>query len=297
MKSKILKMGLSLVTASVLFSGCGTAVLPPKQIPITKQSEEKVLLVKATDLTGKEISQYTVLDKIGRQFSNGSKYRQKTKLRSCPSCNMYDIIGVESYYSNEQLQLIYVNGEDYSPGVYEAKDIFKFPIKVNLDSLANTYKITVDYPNEITTNSATDGLGDVIKQLDTLPNLEKDAKNVFDNLKNQKISFKLNIAGEINTQYSDASTYANFERTLGLYRWGYGEKPTNADIAKEKYFAFKLKDVATVPLHIKVYPYQNGSKVVYDLPIEYSADMNGGMNMTSSDIENIKTQIGKIANN
>ncbi len=297
MKSAIMKMGLSLVTASVLFSGCGTAVLPPKQIPITKQSEEKVLVVKATDLTGKEISQYTVLDKIGNQFSNGSKYRQKTNLRSCPSCTIYNILGVESRYANQQLQLSYVNGENYNPGVYEAKDIFKFPIKVNLDSIANTYKITVDYPNEITTNSATDALGKVITQLDTLPNLEKDAKNVFDNLKNQRISLKLNIAGEINTQYSDASTYANFERTLGLYRWGYREKPTNADIAKEKYFAFKLKDGTTAPLHIKVYPYQNGSKVVYDLPIEYSVDMNGGMNMTASDIENIKTQIAKIANN
>lgn len=297
MKSKILKMGISLVTASVLFSGCGSAVLPPKQIPITKQSEEKVLLVKATDLAGKEISQYTVLDKIGSQFSNGSKYRQKIKLRNCPSCTMYQVIGVESRYANQQLQLSYVNGLDYNPGIYESKDIFKFPIKANFDSTTNTYKITIGYPNEVTTNSATNIIGKEIQQLDTLQNLEKDAKDLFDNLKNQKILLKLNIAGEINTQYSDASTYANFERTLGIYQWGYREKPTNGDIAKEKYFTFKLKDGTTTPLHIKVYPYQNGSKVIYDLQIEYSLDMNGGMNLTASDIDNIKTQIAKIANN
>lgn len=296
MKSIIIKMGLSLVTASVLFSGCGTSVLPPKQIPITKQSEIKVLTVKATDVDEKKINQDTILHKIGKQISEGSEYIEKARRRACPTCTIYEMKGVESTYTKQQFELIYVNGKDYSTGMYEAKDIFKFPVKSELDSSTNTYKLSVSYPKEVTTYSvqADPGLG--IPQLDPLPKLEKDALSVFNNLKNLKIELKAKIAGEINTQYSDASIYANFERILRVYDWK-GNKPSNLDIAKEKYFSFNLKNGKTVPLHIKIYPYQNGSKIVYDLEVPYILDMNGGINMTLADIHAIKDEITKIANN
>jgi hypothetical protein len=289
MKSTIIKMGLSLATISILFSGCGGSILPPKQISITKQSKEKILLVKATDLNGKKIEEKIVLNSIGYQFSKGSGYKQaKRDYRGAAGSSIYHINGVASAYSKQHLELSYANGKGSDSMEYAAKDIFKFPVTSNLDVATNTYKIIVDYPNEITTNSATIPLDGVATQLDILPNLEKDAKKAFDNLSNLKIKFSLPITGEINTPYSVEATYANFERILRLH---------NTLRATNGYFLFKLDDGTEVSTHMTVYPYQNGSKVVYDLSVNYSIDMNGGMSITSSDIENIKTKIAKIANN
>lgn len=296
MKKSFIKLGLLSAFVGLIFSGCGTAQLPPQQIAIAKQTSQ-VLSVKSVNLSGDSIDKNTILSTVGNQFINGSSYRKKTSYPACNGCQIWNIVGVESKYSNERINLVYTSGEKYSSGkIIEAKDVFNFPVNVEFDTKNGLYKITVDYPDNVITNSAKDGLGATIDQLDNLKNLENDAKRLYANLKNQKVALELAINGEINTKYNDSSTYANFERMLGVYRWNDREKPTNVDIAKEKYFAFKLPDGQSMPLHIKVYPYQNGSKVVYDMPIKYSLDMNGGMSLSKQDMENIKKQISKIAN-
>ncbi|HAK89477.1 MAG TPA: hypothetical protein DHV16_00785 [Nitrospiraceae bacterium] len=67
------------------------------------------------------------------------------------------------------------------------------------------------------------------------------------------------------------------------------------DIRKKNTFTLKYKD-AKLPLYIQVYPYRNGSKVTYEIEIPYEVDSQRGISMPKEDIDSIKTQIEKIAN-
>lgn len=155
---------------------------------------------------------------------------------------------------------------------------FTLAFKTSSVAKLNNEKKVIDTPDKLIT--------DVMGNLNTI--LEK--------IQDKKVNRYAVLKGEINTEYNDASTYANFERILGFYQWGNDKKPTNTDISKEKYFSYKLPNNEIIPLHIKVYPYKNGSKVVYDMEVKYSLALNGNVDLTTKDLDNIKANILKIAN-
>lgn len=135
----------------------------------------------------------------------------------------------------------------------------------------------------------------IVEQTELIDDVMANLTLAINKLQNQKVERFLNIKGEINTNFNDASTFANFERILGFYSWN-GNQPGNIDLIKEKYFNFKLANNAVVPLHVKVYPYKNGSKVVYDMPIEYKIAMDGSIDIPTKDFDQIKQEIVKVAN-
>jgi len=155
-----------------------------------------------------------------------------------------------------------------------------FTLTFNTSSAAklNNDKKVIDTPDKL--------IADVMGNLTTI--LEK--------IQNKKVTRNVVLKGEINSEYNDASTYANFERILGFYQWEDNKKPTNADISKEKYFSYKLPNDEIIPLHIKVYPYKNGSKIVYDTEVRYSLALNGNVNLATQDLDAIKVNMLKIAN-
>ena len=298
MESSKIKFVISLILFGLIFIGCGAGQLPPQTIPLSNGENKIKLIVPSIDLVGSPIQDKQILDSLGLQLSDNSSYEKKTERcrNGGMSCPLLQIVGVSSMYSNSQLSLIYTNGENYKPARYEAKDIFNFPVSVQNDTTKGLYNFLVQYPSSVISNSATDGLGKTIKQLDTLANLDADAKKLFTNLMNKKIPLNLKIDGEINTKFNNASIYANFERKLGVYIWKANEITTNMDITKEKYFIYKFSDGKLLPLHIKVYPYQDGSKIVYDIVVPYWVDMKGGMSISKQDIDTIRADIIKIAN-
>lgn len=133
--------------------------------------------------------------------------------------------------------------------------------------------------------------------LDPLANLEKDAKSIFNNLDNVVLSMerKYTLKGEVNTKYGDRSVYGNFERILGQYNWQESDKSYSTEIKKENTYAFKYNE-NTYPLHIEVYPYREGSKVVYSLYLRYDVSSDGTSTLSKEDIEAIKTKLSSIVN-
>ncbi|EDM23815.1 hypothetical protein [Caminibacter mediatlanticus] len=161
-------------------------------------------------------------------------------------------------------------------------------------------KIIINYPNKYTYIPATDWKGTQIKPLDNPQNLKKDVFRILNNLKNVKlyISKRYILQGEINTNYPANSIYANFKRLMGQYRGNYyWENSTEkiSPIEKENTFNLKIKN-KIYPLNIKVYPYRNGSKVIYKAYISYKVYSDGTSTLTKKDIENAKKEIKRVVN-
>jgi len=287
---------LAIVGLTALFlSGCA-GNLPPQQIPLV-QKEAKELTVAAIDTDGMALTKEQIFASLGTQMGKSSFYTQK-KWQNSSSAGLSYVYGVESKYNNQNLILEYVNGQDYhnTTGLRLAKDTFKFPVNGIFDASINKFKIRVIFPSSYDSSEGKNTLGMSFEHLDAPQAIQQDSQRLFNNLVNLKISRASKVNGEINTKYNDASTYANFERIMGIYDWRYTNKPTNTDITKEKYFSYKMQDGQSLPLNVKVYPYQNGSKVVYTMEIPYYLDMQGGVSLSKKDIEAIKKQIEKIAN-
>ena len=132
-------------------------------------------------------------------------------------------------------------------------------------------------------------------------NKDQIAKNIVASCSNASVTipFSEEIRDEVNVAYNDVSTFANFRRRLqsGRDAWSvYANetKATSLDIAKsEKFYA--PPPYANTLVAIAVYPYRNGSKVVYGFVYRY-AMTNTGTTYNASAIKEIKKAIIAVAN-
>jgi len=138
----------------------------------------------------------------------------------------------------------------------------------------------------------------------SIPKAEKDVKELRALLAslNPTIHFaKVKpIKGEINVKYSDESVYANFTRMMGSYSFSNEEEAKGYDITKDHVFALKHKD-KLIPLKMTVYPYREGSKVVYEFEYRYSMTVSGktGSSISSysqSELDALMAEVSRVAN-
>lgn len=113
------------------------------------------------------------------------------------------------------------------------------------------------------------------------------------------IPFTEEVKSEIDTQFNDVSTFSNFRRKLKPARdaWLAYSKDTKAtalDIEKsEKFYAPSPYDDTLIS--IAVYPYRNGSKVLYAFAYKYSVTPSG-TTYNKNVIDDMKKSITLIAN-
>ncbi|MDR2152325.1 MAG: hypothetical protein LBO72_05860 [Helicobacteraceae bacterium] len=128
--------------------------------------------------------------------------------------------------------------------------------------------------------------------------LEADAKRVVSKLNSlpvlkQTVERTCSFSGDINSQYKDSEIYGNFKRLLG--DWSGSEYQTDA----KKTSIFRLFIGAqAIPLFVEVYPYRNGSKVIYSSgSFKYTVDSTGKVaGVTPADVERAIAQIKKVIN-
>ncbi len=95
-------------------------------------------------------------------------------------------------------------------------------------------------------------------------------------------------------KYGDESVYANFTRMMGNYRF-YDEKEAKKyDIKKDRIFALKHKD-KSIPVKITVYPYRDGSKVIYEFEYSYSISGKSGSSYSQSELDALIAEISRVA--
>ena len=147
----------------------------------------------------------------------------------------------------------------------------------------------------------TDAIGIKHKPLDKPNKLEDDAKRMFNSIKEPiKITRSVEFKGEVNTKYPAKAVYANFKRILGEFKnwnsWTRNSGERISESKKQNSFILKLNE-RLYPLHVEVYPYRDGSKVVYSAKLKYTIDSKGNTTLTKEDIKQLHKKIEDIINN
>lgn len=291
-----------LVSALVLgTSGC-SGIKPEPIAPksLNKVDGGKLSLNIIKDLDDKVIEDAEIKNLLIKYISAQSKYPIAQPNRECfqnlgggTTCNTYEK-GAKFNYTNGELIISYVNGMYINP-TYSVS--FKMPVSY----VRTTDKINIDfqYPTEAVSKNGY--LAFVKAQpYDKEDNLIADVENIYKKISKAPdvmyVTRQFVMHGEINSNYNDTSTYANFERLLGKYNWG-ETKPSNVDIAKGQTFSLKMKDGRIVPLHVVVFPYKNASKIIYDVILPYQVYLNGNITLNKQEATAyITKEVTRIAN-
>jgi len=285
------------ISAILLLTGCSTGPGQPQVYQIDKSianSKEKVTIrlnfPKNDPITNKplKINKNKLYSQITRKMYNLINYYSFRRI------SKYDYRGVDITREKNFYKIDYKNGYYYGTEFFLTEVIFKIPYQ----NLSNS--IVLKYPTNYTIISCKDPLGFEIKLLDNPKSLQRDVYNILNKLSKTKLYIQehYTLHGEINTKYPADSIYANFKRLMGQYIGNYywiDSKERISSIEKENTFNLKIKN-KTYPINIKVYPYRNGSKVIYTAYISYKIYSDGTSTLTKQDIENAKKEIERVIN-
>jgi len=294
----MLKKILSGTLASILvigLSGCAQSEIQVKSMSnISVPDKTKILKLNFPEvdpISGKKLTfdidnyNYNLQNQIIK-FSKYSKFHSidiynSKGLKVQKDSNKY----IVDYSCGTYNRIWYLNSAKFT--IY-LKKLTKSEISLTLDK-KYTYQPSADNFNVFSMGS-----------LDSLENLEKDSKNILSKLSTLQITLNKRyfFTGDINSKYNADSIYANFKRLAGTYNWNSYYSHSNemlTEVKKENTFNLKVNGVS-IPLHVEVYPYRNGSKVKYKAYIPYTISSNGNVSLNSNDIEKLKIEITKIIN-
>ena len=293
----ILTIGILGATLAIGFTGCGKEPIPPKQMTTSKIDSINVEYKFKDNLNDKPITKNQVVSKIISNISKSSGYKKKVIL----SRNVRTTYGHVVEYDNNILTINYLNGNQNCGGKCKSKygqvTQVIFNSKLNIKKISrNNFMVSASFPTKYVIKPDSSFIGSEFDPLDKPNKLESDSKKMFNAIKQPiKISRNIEFKGEVNTKYPDKAVYANFKRILGNYSWRNYNRQVN-DVKKQNTFSIKINN-KRFPLFVEVYPYRDGSKVIYSSNLKYTIDSKGNTTLTKEDISKLHKKIKNIINN
>lgn len=282
-------LGSSIVIMmAISFSGCGSSGPTVKELQKTQQNIVKYDFPEIDPATEKQaIIRYSDLSK---EIIKLSEYE---KFKIGGGFGMHRAKGIEIGDTGSEIILMYLNGEVPVDRLREKKYLSQVVFKINYSK--NNDKIIFNFPQSYEYIESKHPFGMVAETLDSFPNLESDAKNIYNNLSKIYIvsNKSYNLEGEVNSKYPATSIYSNFKRMIGEYRWRGNEQISEAK--KSNTFNLEFQD-GNFPLKVDVFPYREGSKVKYSVNLPYTLNSKGQGTLTKNEITTLKVKIEKIIN-
>lgn len=270
------------VLPAVLLTACGTVSVENREVmpPASKNLKVAALLPGESE----PLSDRQILNALEASAKASTKYRAK-----------YSYQGEYGYYTKGvEVKTTETNGLIVSYlnnfGGLERVISGKFNVAISTDG--NNYKnIHIACPSALRVYDG-NKVGDRDRQLITQDQAVTDLSKICNNLDVKLQRSKLE-QGELNTNFPSDSVYSNFSRSLSAVDARDTVKFT--DIEKFKLFWLKVGEQRT-QLAVSVYPYRNGSKVVYRFNYPYAISGDGKNTYSADDIKALHKQIAKIAN-
>jgi len=259
-------------------TGCSIAPMAPKKIVFNEGQlkKETYTIFKKDDVSGIEINKNKVVAELKRAIS------PRTIATSRTGKDVIDIVeSAEVYHIKLSMTKGLCDSEVVANRRYELvetdtsiKVTLYGPTEINFSEEAfyeniNGYMLCMPQGSEEKT----------IGILSVLPKKLEISRRVF------------KLEGELNTEYSDRSIYANFKRIFGSYH----NKERISDIVKENLFSLEFKG-KKYSLSVEVYPYKNGSKVVYTTTIPYKISSDLSELLTMAEVNQLREIIKQVVN-
>jgi len=321
---------IAIITISVIsmtvFNGCFMdKTFPPKTIKINKELKVKENFKFIDKLQKVNISKEDFTRRLINFLKNNSKVIsvEDDKRSRKDSYSRTFTRGIILKYNNDILNIKYITGKKGSKS--ENRRItsvsFDVPLKITKNG-DNYFTVEATYPKKYIYIESINTLGMTLKPIRPISQLKKDVERIIKSLKYIKLTekqreekikgystsyllsnykairksfipklIKINrsfeIKGEVDSKYSMDSTFSNLNRILKLRD---EDKELSKISAKYKHRINKNKSNKAY-INFDVYPYKNGSKVIYEGNIEYMIDSQGESSLTPSDIENFKQKV------
>ncbi|MCX6061138.1 MAG: hypothetical protein NT103_02675 [Campylobacterales bacterium] len=286
----------ALLAAGLLigFSGCagvGAGVPETKQL---QHSEPKVVTFNfpsQDSVTGEnlavDLSSYNLSNEIVKLSTYPAFHITR---QASDGIHITDYSGLKVEKKQGSYLLRYANGDLNNNSWYLTESDFDINYAQN-----DTNRLTFIFPKDYKFQPFRNAIGIAIDPLASQSNLEADAKSVFDKLDQLTLTINKNYAfkGEVNTKYPDKAVYANFKRLMGIYNWRVEDKVS--DIKKENTFTLTVQG-KQYPLYVEVFPYRDGTKVIYSTTVGYVINSKGSCSLNQTDIKELNKQIEKIIN-
>lgn len=257
-------------------AGCATQPMTGNTINIEKPAADRTFNVPKMSPYGTEIHSSRIISNLSSWFADGENFTDETRLAYNQNAG-----AIEASW-NWALALNYNNVS------------VSFPLKI-VES-PNNFIITLQCPKEMISNRRNLSITGIPEW-----DYEKIGKRASDVCAAAQIPMIEEIKGEVNTDFNDVSVFSNFKRKLQpvsqdmWHAYQKEVKVTTLDIEKAQRFVVPSPNISAIA-SIAVFPYRNGSKVVYGFGYRYSIKGDGTTTYKTSDIETIKKAITNIAN-
>lgn len=280
-----------LVGAAAFMTGCaGIQTKEPSVIQLNLGGS-KTLSYQKINADGEKVAESFIESALNQHVLSATGYKKKFQT-STSVAGIYDVQGVEVNRGDSEIFLSYVNGDhSYNTNTTNVtKSTARFTYII--EDTPSLYVVRLSPPAFITTTTGYN-LGVIpFKQMLTDEQLVNSVTKVFRDVA-PNLSHRKKISGEFNVSYNDESVFANFSRLMGKYKHSSSEVK-KFDIDKDSVFAMSLGD-ETLPLKISVYPYRNGSKVVYEFNVPYVLTADGGTTYDQSVVNQAIDRIEQVA--
>ncbi len=273
-----------ILLASISLIGCGSTAptKPEPKIKLTNLPPESISFnISDNDPLGNQnitSPERIDLSKFILKLSSYSPYQQVGRGR------IKDFAGVRVAKQSGSYVLSYVKTQVSS--TQNSSNIMAFEFNTSVEG----NKIVFNYPKDYSHRKDSFGFWK-ISNFSNPEKVVKDAETIFKNISGMKveISKTLRVKGSVNTDYPEKSIYANFERILGKYR----NRSSRDDMRNT--FNLKVNGV-DYPMLVEVFPYRQGSKVNYLIPLMYTVALDGRESVTADDIKSINQKVISIIN-
>jgi hypothetical protein len=272
---------LLLGTATLLMS-CAPMTMTKQPIDGLQPRTFKFLKTKPDN---SELSDHDVFQSIFTAIKEQTNFKQVERFQSrFTGITTVDLLGAEVNSTNGGITESYVNGTLEPATGKTYKTVVEAQYRVTIKTVDNFKIAEVTPPADLTTIPGRDALFLPIPTYYKPEHLSNDVKNIMAKM-NPNIKVTWGKQGEINVKYSDEAVFANFTRLFGGH--------TSSKSSGEKQRIYTASDTS---VEITVFPYRDGSKVVYKIIGSSMLDGNGGSTYNESAVKDLIAKVEKTAN-
>lgn len=273
---------LSLV-AMLSLSGCAT-------IEVTGLVEKQNLnfsYVRALQ-DGRGVSIEDIKSSIGGDMVRMSKYRNNEHRYITPVGTAQASLDIIKAPSNgDYIDLTYQKMLVANNYKDSGEDWVKYSFKVTAIDDGQCQKISMEFPKSIKKGANVNGR---LINFANVDELTSDVYGIYSGLR--PVLYKSDyVRGEVEVPYPDNAVFANFDRLTQPYSGA-----RYSEIEKSRHFRIVAGSSSPV-VEISVFPYRNGSKVVYGYKYEYSISPDCSTTYSKDAIGLINKKIADIAKN